>query len=103
MEFYAMLRQVGKKTPKRWGNKKLLLHGVGFRYQKWVKLPESFLDVTGLSDPEIMPAVKKSLVQNYGLVVRCLGAEEAKELSPPPEDPETSSEDDEKEKDSDGE
>lgn len=88
MEFYAMLKQSGKKTPKRWGSKKLLLHGVSFRYLKWVKLPKEFLDVTGLNDQEIMPAIKKSLVSNYGLVIRCLGEEEASKLSPPPEDPE---------------
>lgn len=83
MNFYAMLKLHGKKTPKRWGNKKLLLYGVSFRYRKWVKLPESFLKQTGLIDPEISGAVAKSLASNYGLAIRKLGDAEATKLNIP--------------------
>ena len=87
--FYAMLKQRGRKTPKRWGNTRLLLHGVPFRYRKWVKLPEKFLNDTGLSDPEIFSAIAKSLASNYGLCIRKLGEDGFKEPVPPPDGPES--------------
>ena len=103
MQFYAMLKHRGKKTPKRWGNKRLLLHGVGFRFRKWVKLPQSFLDLTGLSEPEISGAVMKSLVSNYGLTIRKYEDKDAPYISPSPESSETSEDTDEKKEKTGGE
>jgi hypothetical protein len=83
MEYYATLKQMGKKTPKRFSKVKVVLHDCVFKYRQKTKLTEAFVKVTGLDDPGIRDAVKRSLFQNWGLVIDVYGSDDSP-VSPSP-------------------
>jgi hypothetical protein len=73
MQFFGELKQMGKKTPKRYARVKAVLHGEVFYYRKRKELTKAFINITGLCEPEIRNAVIISLFQNHGIVVTSYG------------------------------